>query len=155
MKLFLTGVTITALVALSGCGTETKSEETASSPAPAATSAAPTTVPTTAPAIDAITAQACADIKKDVKDNADKIAKAEKIGPPAGHIAVSAQWIAGSAAVIAHSIGANATVSAAADKVQQEMMTLGEETNKSARAKPSRKALDAAVAEFNTACSAT
>ncbi|WP_410811291.1 hypothetical protein [Micromonospora sp. 067-2] len=117
----------------------------ATSAAPAATSAAPTN--------DAATAKVCDAIRKDIKDNADKIAKAEKIGPPAGHIAVSAQWTAGSAAVIAHSIGASETVSAAADKVQQEMMGLSDEYNKSANAKPSRKKLEAAIKDLDAACS--
>ena len=93
--------------------------------------------------------------QKGHRDNADKIAKAEKIGPPAGHIAVSAQWIAGSAAVIAHSIGANDAVSAAADTVQQEMMNLGDAYNKSANAKPSKTKLEAAIKELTAACSAT
>ncbi|WP_143049662.1 hypothetical protein [Asanoa ishikariensis] len=144
-----------ALIAMSGCDPQPKSEEPTNSPAPtAAPSDTSSALPPNSAADDAVTAKACTDIKKDLEDNADKIAKAEKIGPPAGHIAVSAQWIAGSAAIIAHSIGANEAVSAAADKVQQEMMNLGEETNKSANAKPSKKDLEAAVKELNTACAA-
>ncbi|GHJ45727.1 hypothetical protein Cs7R123_30690 [Catellatospora sp. TT07R-123] len=107
-----------------------------------------------ATADDAATAKACADLTKTIKENADKVAEAEKIGPPAGHLAVSAQWSAGSAAVIVGSIGANATVGAAADKVQQEMMRLGEAYLKSATAKPGKQQLEAAIAELTAACSA-
>jgi ABC-type enterochelin transport system substrate-binding protein len=153
-RLVLSGLAIVAVIAMSGCD----SEASTSSPAPAGSSAAPTTEAATIPAnpaTDAETAKACDDIKKDIADNAGKVAKAEKIGPPAGHIAVSAQWVAGSAAVIAHSIGANEKVSAAADKVQQEMNNLGDAYNKSADAKPSKKNLEAAIKDLTAACSAT
>ncbi|CCH19811.1 hypothetical protein [Micromonospora lupini] len=157
-RLVLTGLAVAAAIAMSGCDPQPESESTATSPSAAASSAAPTggaaTTATSAAANDAATVKACADIKKDVKDNAAKITKAEKIGPPAGHIAVSAQWAAGSAAVIAHSIGANEAVTAAADKIQNEMMGLSDAYNESADAKPSKKALEAAIKELNAACSA-
>ncbi len=155
-RIVLTSLAIAAVVAMSGCDPQPTSDgPTTPPPAPTPSSAAPASTAASDTGIDAVTAKACDDIKKDIKDNADKVAKAEKIGPPAGHIAVSAQWTAGSAAVIAHSIGANETVSAAADKVQQEMMNLGEEYNKSADAKPSKQKLEAAIKELNAACSAT
>ncbi|MCU7727821.1 hypothetical protein ODJ79_29240 [Actinoplanes sp. KI2] len=145
-RIVLLGV---AVAALAGCDPQPGSAPSATKAAPAATTAT-----SAAPANDAATTKACADIKQDLKDNATKIAKAQKIGPPAGHIAVSAQWFAGSAAVIAHSIGANDTVGAAADKVQKIMADLAEETNKSGNAKPSTAKLDAAVKELTAACSA-
>ncbi|WP_155368917.1 hypothetical protein [Catellatospora vulcania] len=138
---------IAAVIAMSGCDSQPGSEPSTTPSVPAASSAAP--------ADNGATAKACDDIEKDIKDNADKIAKAEKIGPPAGHLAVSAQWAAGSAMVIAHSIGANEAVSAAADKVQQEMMALGDAYMKSATAKPGKQKLEAAIAELTAACSAT
>jgi hypothetical protein len=156
-RLVLGGVAVAAVIAMSGCDPQSSSEASPAStgsPAPVASSTASAGNATTGAADDAATAKACDNIKKDLKDNADKVAKAKKIGPPAGHIAVSAQWAAGSAAVIAHSIGANETVGAAADKVQQEMMDLSDEYNKSANAKPSEKKLDAAVKDLQAACSA-
>jgi hypothetical protein len=157
-RLVLTGLTVAAAITMSGCDPQPKSESTATSPSPVASSAAPTgsaaTTATSAAAIDAVTVKACADIKKDIKDNAAKITKAEKIGPPAGHFAVSAQWTAGSVAILAHSIGANDAVTAASEKIQNEMMSLSDAYNKSADAKPSKKALEAAIKELDTACSA-
>jgi len=152
-RLVLGGSAIAAVIAVSACDPATTTEKSTASAAPvvAATTAPATTAP---PAKDAATEKACTDIKADIKDNAAKVAKAEKIGPPAGHIAVSAQWTAGSTAVIAHSIGANDAVSAAADKVQKEMFAVGEEYNKSAKAKPSKQKLDAAIKELDTACAA-
>jgi hypothetical protein len=149
----LGGSAIAAVIAMSACDPATSTEKTTTSAAPvaAATTSAATTAP---PTKDAATELACTDIKKDLEENATKVAKAEKIGPPAGHIAVSAQWTAGSTAVIAHSIGANSAVSAAADKVQKEMFAIGEEYNKSAKAKPSKQKLDAAVKELDAACAA-
>ena len=104
--------------------------------------------------VKSVTLEVVGIIQKDIKDNAALVAKAKKIGPPAGHIAVSAQWIAGSATVSGHIIGANEKVSAAADKVQKAMAKLSDEYNKSGSAKPSTKELDAAIAELTTACSA-
>ncbi|MEU5785167.1 hypothetical protein [Micromonospora lupini] len=157
-RLVLTGLAVAAAIAVSGCDPQPESEGTAASPSTVASSAAPTggaaTTATSAAANDAATVKACADIKKDIKDNAAKVTKAEKIGPPAGHFAVSAQWAAGSAAIVAHSIGANEAVTAASDKIQNEMMGLSDAYNKSADAKPSKKALEAAIKELDTACSA-
>jgi len=153
-RLFLTGSAIVALIAMSGCDPQPSSQASTNSAAPAApaaSSAAPPAATTEDPA-DEDTVKACADMKKDIKDNAAKVAKTEKIGPPAGHIAVSTQWIAGSTAITAHSIGANEAVSAAADKVQEEMMNLSDAYNESAGAKPSKKKLDAAIKELNAAC---
>lgn len=157
-RLVLTGLAVAAAIAMSGCDPQPEANDTATSPSPAAASAAPTggaasTVPSTA-TDNAATVKACADIKKDIKDNAAKITKAEKIGPPAGHFAVSAQWAAGSVAILAHSIGASEAVTAASEKIQDEMMSLSDAYNKSADAKPSKKALEAAITELETACSA-
>ncbi|MDG4837642.1 hypothetical protein O7631_14065 [Micromonospora sp. WMMD967] len=157
-RLVLTGLAVAAAIAVSGCDPQPASEGAATTPSAAASSAAPTsTAASTAastPASDAATVKACADIKKDIEDNATKIAKAEKIGPPAGHFAVSAQWAAGSVAILAHSMSANEAVTAASEKIQNEMMSLSDAYNKSADAKPSKKALEAAIKELDTACSA-
>ncbi|MET7710818.1 hypothetical protein [Micromonospora sp. NPDC005413] len=157
-RLVLTGLAVAAAIAMSGCDPQPESAGTATSPSPAASSAAPTggaaTTATSTAANDAATVKACADIKKDIKDNAAKVTKAEKIGPPAGHFAVSAQWVAGSVAILAHSMGANEAVTAASEKIQNEMMGLSDAYNKSADAKPSKKALEAAIKELDTACSA-
>ncbi|MFK4243173.1 hypothetical protein ACI2KV_09835 [Micromonospora chokoriensis] len=155
-RLVLTGLAVAAAIAMSGCDPQPESEGTATSPSTAASSTAPTvaTTATSTAANDAATVKACADIKKDIKDNATKIAKAEKIGPPAGHFAVSAQWAAGSVAILAHSMSANEAVTAASEKIQNEMMSLSDAYNKSADAKPSKKALEAAIKELDTACSA-
>ncbi|MET8524335.1 hypothetical protein [Micromonospora sp. NPDC005172] len=149
---------VAAMIATSGCDPQPESQDAATSPSPAVSSATPTvgaasTAASTA-ADNAATVKACADIKKDIKDNASKIAKAEKIGPPAGHFAVSAQWAAGSVAILAHAIGANQAVTAASEKIQNEMMSLSDAYNTSADAKPSKKALEAAIKELDAACSA-
>ncbi|MFG1837275.1 hypothetical protein ACGFH8_02415 [Micromonospora sp. NPDC049175] len=159
-RLVLSGLAVAAAIAMSGCDPQPKTEGTAPSPSPVASSAAPTggaaatTATSAAAANDAVTVKACADIKKDIKDNAAKITKAEKIGPPAGHFAVSAQWAAGSVAILAHAMGANQAVSAASEKIQNEMMGLSDAYNKDADAKPSKKALEAAIKELDAACSA-
>jgi hypothetical protein len=152
-RLVLSGSAIAAVIAMSGCDPKSSPEASATSPS-AAASPAPVVSSAAAPTEDPATTKACGEMKKDIKDNAAKITKAKKIGPPAGNIAVSAQWAAGSAAVIAHSIGASETVSTAADKVQKEMMNLSDEYNKSAGAKPSEKKLEAAIKDLNTACAA-
>lgn len=155
----LTGFAVAATIAMSGCGPQPSAEKSTTSPAPVASVASATETAvaaagTTAPTKDVATAKACAELKKDIKENAAQIAEVQKIGPPAGHIAVSAQWAAGATAVIAHSIGAGDAVSAAADRVQKEMSALGDEYNKSARGKPSQKKLDAAIKNLTAACAA-
>jgi hypothetical protein len=146
------------MIVVAGCDSKKDAEAAATTPAAAPASSAPAADPSPsaseAAGNDAATVKACADLKKDIKDNASKVAKAKKIGPPAGHFAVSAQWSAASASVIAHSIGTSDTVSAAADKVQNEMNALGEAYNKSANAKPSEAKLNAAIKELDTACAA-
>jgi hypothetical protein len=154
-RFILSGLAIAGVIAMSACGPQPSSENSAPPPAPVASAASATAAPATSAADDTATVKACTDLKKDIKDNASKVAKAKKIGPPAGNIAVSTQWIAGSTAVLAHSIGANETVSAASDKVQKEMMALSDAYNKSANAKPSEKKLDAAIKDLTAACSAT
>jgi hypothetical protein len=154
-RLVLSGSAIAAMIAMSGCDPQPSSDASTTSAASAASSTASANNATNNAADDPVTAKACDDIKKEIKDNASKVAKAEKIGPPAGHIAVSTQWIAGSAAVVAHSIGANETVNAAADKIQKEMMDLSDAYNESAKAKPSKKNLEAAIEDLEAACSST
>ena len=146
---------VAVVLAMAGCDPQPSPDESTTTPPPAASSAAPADEATSSAANDAATAKACDDIKKDLKENAAKVADAEKIGPPAGHVAVSAQWIAGSTAIIAHSIGANEIVRTAADEVQKEMMSLSDAYNESPKAKPSKKKLDAAVKNLTAACSAT
>lgn len=157
-RIFLAVTALAAVIAVAGCDPASSTAGSATTPATAGSdaAAAPSTsaTPSAEPADDAATTKACADLKKDIKDNASQVAKAEKIGPPAGHIAVSAQWTAGSTAVIAHSIGANDKVSAAADVVQQEMMNIGDAYNKSSSAKPGKSKLNAAIADLNAACAA-
>lgn len=156
-RLILTCSAVAAVIAMSGC--DPASSPSATAPATATSAAAPATTAassapaTTAAAMDAATVKACDAIKKDIKDNAAKIAKAVKIGPPAGHFAVSAQWSAGATTVIAHSFDATGAVAKAADEVQQEMSNLADAYD-SPDAKPSRKKLDAAVKNLNAACSA-
>jgi hypothetical protein len=156
-RLVLSCSAVAAVIAMSGCDPKPSSQAPTASAAPTTSSAAASPTPvasSAAPAHDAATTKACGEMKKDIKDNATKIAKAKKIGPPVGNVAVSAQWAAGSAAVIAHSIGTTETVSTAADGVQKEMMSLSDAYNKSAGAKPSEKKLEAAIKSLNTACAA-
>ncbi|WP_030439100.1 hypothetical protein [Actinoplanes subtropicus] len=137
---------ITAVLAIAGCDPQPGPAASATSAAAAPTSAAAATA-------DAATAKACTALQKDIKDNAALVAKDQKIGPPAGHIAVSAQWSAGAAAISEHSIGVNEAVAAAATKVQQTMADLSDEYNKPGNGKHSTAKLDAAVKELTAACS--
>jgi hypothetical protein len=89
IRLVLGGSAIAALIAMSGCDPQPTSEASTAPAAPAASSAAPAGNATENAADDAATAKACAELKKDLEDNAARVAKAEKIGPPAGHIACS------------------------------------------------------------------
>src|SRR4051794_26697664 len=88
-KLVLIGPAIAAVIAVAGC--DPKPATSAGSTASTKSATTPATSAAASPD-DAATKKACAAIKKDIKDNAALVAKVKKIGPPAGHIAVSAQW---------------------------------------------------------------
>ncbi|WP_436530252.1 hypothetical protein [Actinoplanes sp. HUAS TT8] len=142
------------LSALTACDPAPKTEAaptaaTATS-APAATTAATSAAPTT----DTATKKACDKLIKAVADTAAQAAASEKIGPPAGYIAVSTQYIAGSAAMAEYAIGTSPEVSAAAKKVGDAMHGLDEAWNANPKKAPSKAKLDDAVKELKTACAA-
>lgn len=147
---------VLVVTALTACdpATEPKAES-----GPATVASTPAAAPTTteasvAPTKDATTEKACTELIKAINDTAKQAAASEKIGPPAGYIAVSTQYIAGSAAMAAYSIGANAEVAAAAQKVADEMDGLDKAWNANPKKAPSKAKLDAAVKELKTACAA-
>ncbi|GIE86335.1 hypothetical protein [Actinoplanes regularis] len=143
-----------ALAALTACD---PASEPAAAPAPkvgAGSAAVPTATSAAAPAMDATTKKACGELLNAVAETAKNAADAEKIGPPVGYVAVSTQYIAGSAAMSAYSIGANETVAAAADKVNAAMEDLDKAWNANPKKAPSKADLDAAVKELKAACAA-
>lgn len=114
--------------------------------------AAPTEVASTAPTVDQVTKKACTELLASIEDNLKLVAEAEKIGPPAGHIAVGARYIAASADIYAKSIGAAPAVTDAASLVADEMDAMDKAYQKNPDKKPSRTDLNKAIAELKTAC---
>jgi hypothetical protein len=105
-----------------------------------------------APAMDAGTKTACTDITGDIENARAKVAKAEKIGPPAGHSAVSAEYSAAAAAIYAHMFNANANVNDAASRVATAMSDLADKYATAPKKAPSKTALDTAIKQFTAAC---
>jgi hypothetical protein len=155
------GVILSSLLvvaAVSGCNSTTEPEATSTGAAPVATTAAPPEPSSAAPTpaeMDAATKQACTKLLKAVKDTAKQVADSEKIGPPAGHIAVSAAYIAGATEITAYSIGVNEPVGTAAGKVEAAMSDLDKKWNENPKKDPSKAELKAAVKELETACAAS
>ncbi|GAB1692350.1 hypothetical protein [Krasilnikovia sp. M28-CT-15] len=151
---------IVAAFALSGCTAGATPADGSGKPGagdavaltPVASRPASPAVPS-APALDAATKTACAQVSKDIKAALAKAAKAEKIGPPAGYAAVSAQYSAGASAIYANVIGANAAVNGAARQVATAMGKLADIYATAPRIKPSRQDLEAALKNLTAACS--
>ena len=127
-----------------------RTPENGSTPsAPAATSVPPVTP---APAgLDDATRTACAKAEKDITAALKEVAEAEKIGPPAGHSAVSAQYSAGSATLYTHAFTSSDEVNGAVRGVATAMADLADTWAKA----PSKADLTAARAKLKTACAAS
>ncbi|MER7333878.1 MULTISPECIES: hypothetical protein [unclassified Micromonospora] len=97
---------------------------------------------------------ACTTINGDIESALAKVADAEKIGPPAGHSAVSAQYSAGAAGLYAHTFTSSATVNDAVKAVTTAMSELADTYATNPAKKPSTAALDTAVKQVRTACAA-
>jgi hypothetical protein len=105
--------------------------------------------------MDAATESACAAIDKDIQAALKKVAAAEKIGPPAGHSAVSAQYSAGAASLYANAFTTSTTVNDAVKQVATAMSDLADTWAKAPKKAPSKASLNTAVKQLGTACSAT
>jgi hypothetical protein len=144
-----------AIALMSGCtsGADRSPAAAEAVPAPGAASVA---APSPAPAgLDAATKKACDELLDAVKSSAASVAKAEKIGPPAGHYAVGAAYQAGAAQLAAASIEAtDKRVLAAVDQVSTAMQDLDAAQQKDPEGKPSKAKLKSAVAELKEACAA-
>ncbi|GAA1582557.1 hypothetical protein [Actinoplanes couchii] len=150
LGLLLSSVAAVALI--SACDPATESKDAAGTTAPAGQASAPAEVASTAPTVDEATKKACTELLAAIEDTAKRVAAAEKIGPPAGHIAVGAEYIAGSADLSAKSIGASPVVADAATEVAGAMDALDEAYQKDPDKKPSKTALNKAVTGLETAC---
>ncbi|MEU8071854.1 hypothetical protein AB0B20_19070 [Micromonospora sp. NPDC049151] len=107
---------------------------------------------TPAPAgLDDATRTACAKAEKDITAVLKEVAEAEKIGPPAGHSAVSDQYSAGSATLYTHAFTSSDEVNGAVRGVATAMADLADTWAKA----PSKADLTAARAKLKTACAAS
>lgn len=139
---------VVAIAVMSGCTPDADRTPIAGADVTGAASPA-------AAGLDAATKKACDDLLDAVKETAAAVAKAEKIGPPAGHFAVGAAYQAGSAQLAAASIGGtDKRVLAAVDQVSQAMQDLDAAQQEDPEGKPSKAKLKAAVAELKDACAA-
>lgn len=153
---------LASVVLLSGCaGSEETPGESGLATFPAATAAAPpapsaaATASPSATTMDAGTKKACTALLASVKKSEQRINKAEKIGGPAGHIAVGAEYLASSAEMSAQTRGVtDPEVMDAAGKVSKQMTALDAAWQKNPGKKPSEKALNSAVADLKAACTA-
>jgi hypothetical protein len=136
---------------MSGCTPEdapVAKAPTAAAGASSAAAPAPSSI-----GLDAATKKACAELLAAVKETASSVAKAEDIGPPAGHFAVGAAYQAGAAQLATSSRGStDERVQAAVDKVSTAMTDLDAAQQKDPRGKPSKAKLKAAVTELKATC---
>jgi hypothetical protein len=116
--------------------------------------ATPAVSASTAPGMDEETKAACENLDAEIKKARKAVAKAERIGPPAGHHAVSAAWSAAAASIAANGIGANDAVSKAVDDVTQAMSEIADKYVK-ATSRPDKSAVNRAIDQLTKACSAS
>ncbi len=144
-----------AVVVVAGCDASNdpagKSAESGGVTA-TAESAAGSATPSAAPTADADAKTACTAISGDIKTALGDVAKAEKIGPPAGHFAVSAAYSAGATAISADMINTSSNVNDAADQVATAMSGLADIYGTNPKQTPNKAALDTAIKQFNTVC---
>ncbi|GAA3455071.1 hypothetical protein [Dactylosporangium matsuzakiense] len=154
IKSALLGVIVGAAILTSGCGGGGSSAQPGgqATTAAAATSAASAKAESSAAADD--TKAACATVNGDVQSTLAKVADAEKIGPPAGYNAVSAQYSAGAAVLYSHAFNTSAQVNDAAKKVADAMGAIADEWAKNPQQKPSTAGLDAALDQLKAVCGA-
>ncbi|WP_231935027.1 hypothetical protein [Micromonospora viridifaciens] len=145
-----------AMVVMSGCDDGEKSAVSdVSNAAPATPTNSPTATETGAPTMDAATKSACTSIKSDIQAALKRVAAAEKIGPPAGHSAVSAEYSADAAMLYAHAFTSSTAVNDAVKQVADAMSELADAWATAPKKAPSAAPLTAAMKQLDTACSVT
>ncbi|MDX5460765.1 hypothetical protein NJF46_23795 [Micromonospora tulbaghiae] len=152
-RLALLAPAAVAMIVMSGCGDDDKPSAGPAAPsAPAATSVPPVTP---APAgLDEATRKTCAKAGKDITAALKEVAEAEKIGPPAGHSAVSAQYSAGAATLYTHAFTSSDEVNAAVKGVATAMTDLADTWAKAPGKSPSKADLATARDKLKAACAA-
>ncbi|MDO3684383.1 hypothetical protein Q3W68_11005 [Micromonospora sp. C28ISP2-4] len=153
-RLALLAPAAAVMIVMSGCGDgdDKPSAGPAAPSAPAATSVPPVTP---APAgLDDATRTTCAKAEKDITAALKEAAEAEKIGPPAGHSAVSAQYSAGAATLYTHAFTSSDEVNGAVKGVATAMTDLADTWAEAPGKAPSKADLTAARAKLKTACTA-
>lgn len=153
-RLTLLAPAAAALIIMSGCtsdGDDTSAAEPAGSSAPPVVSTPPSPAPV---GLDEATRTTCAAAEKDITTALKEVAKAEKIGPPAGHSAVSAQYSAGAATLYTHAFTSSDEVNGAVKAVATEMGDLADTWAKAPKKAPSKADLTAAQGKLKAACAA-
>ncbi|MBM0238064.1 hypothetical protein JNW88_14550 [Micromonospora sp. ATA32] len=155
-RLALCGTAILAATALTGCGDNNDSTGATAPPSRTAVVTPQAVATSTYPdaALQADAKEACTTIGEDIASTRAKVAKAEKIGPPAGHSAVSAQYSAGAAGTYVNTFTSSDAVNNAAKQVATAMTELADAYAKNPKQKPSTADLDAAVKQVKAICAA-
>ncbi|GAA3268582.1 hypothetical protein Dvina_17060 [Dactylosporangium vinaceum] len=148
----LAGVAILASGCSGGASSAQPEGQATTTTTTATTSSASAKAESSAAADD--TKAACATVNGDVRSTLAKVADAEKIGPPAGYNAVSAQYSAGAAVLYSHAFNTSAQVNDAAKKVADAMGAIADEWAKNPQQKPSTAGLDAALDQLKAVCGA-
>ncbi|MGC4894063.1 hypothetical protein [Micromonospora sp. DT31] len=155
-RLALLAPAAVAVLVMSACtdGDDTSSAAPATPAAPAATSVPPKSAAPARVGLDAATRTACAAAEKDITSALKEVAAAEKIGPPAGHSAVSAQYSAGAAVLYTHAFTGSDEVNGAVKGVATAMSDLADTWAKAPKKAPSKAELTAARDKLKAACAA-
>ncbi|MEU7866223.1 hypothetical protein [Dactylosporangium sp. NPDC049140] len=143
-----------ALLAATGCTGDETATPPAASAAAGAPAPSPSIPPSAGPSPTGDTAggeAACTAVNADIQTTLTKVAEAEKIGPPAGFNAVSAQYSAGAAQIYSHVIDAPKAISDAGRAVADAMGVVADKYVDNS-SKPDKAPLNAAITAFKSAC---
>lgn len=157
-RFVLLSATFIAAAALAGCGNSSDSTSDTAKPAGASASAgaqSASATPSSAPTMDADTRTTCTKVNSDLETGLANIAKAEAIGPPAGHLAVSAHYSASAVAIYLHTNTTNAAVDASATQLADALGDLGDKYDEPPASMPDKTPLNTAIAQFKAACAAS
>lgn len=149
-RLGLLGSVVMAVLVVAGC-THSAGDSTKSGSRNAPATAQPS-ASKGASAMRADTKAVCTTASGDIEAWMAKVAEAEKIGPPAGHSAVSAQYSAGAATLYTHTFTADTKVNDAVKQVATAMSDLADKYATAPKVAPDKGSLVSAINQFKTVC---
>lgn len=144
----------TGMIFMFGCTPGDDPSSAAQPTEPAASATVTTSAPSAEADSVAATKAACAAVEESVAATLKRVAEAEKVGPPEGHLDVSLGYAVGVGAIYHHSFTSSDQVSHAINNLVIAMGDLAEAWEKGPEEAPSTAEFSAAHKRLKEACEA-